>query len=77
MIETRITIFDVSIHDYGSTPVVHAWRDLLGIVVQPLDLHLVNMESISTRRLLTRSGDDGHAKAGAKTGGDLVLVRTQ
>ena len=29
------------------------------------------------RRLLTRSGDDGHAKAGAKTGGDLVIVRTQ
>ena len=29
------------------------------------------------RRLLTRSGHDGHAKAGAKTGGDLVLVRTQ
>ena len=40
--------------------------DLLGIVVQPL-----------SRRLLTRSGDDGHAKAGAKTGGDLVMVRTQ
>ena len=29
------------------------------------------------RRLLTRSGDDVHAKAGAKTGGDLVIVRTQ
>ena len=27
-------------------------------------------------RLLTRSGDDGHAKAGAKTGGNLVLERT-
>ena len=37
-----------------------------GLAVKPL-----------TRRLLTRSGDDGHAKAGAKTWGDLVLVRTQ
>ena len=27
------------------------------------------MELIVSRRLLTRSGDDGHAKAGAKTGG--------
>ena len=48
-----------------------------GIVVQLLDLHLVNVSSIPTQRLLTRSGDDGHAKAGAKTGGDLVIVRTQ
>ena len=28
------------------------------------------------QRLLTWIGEDGHAKAGAKTGGDLVLVRT-
>ena len=28
-----------------------------------------------TRRLLTRSGDDGHAKAGAKTGRDLSNKR--
>ena len=26
---------------------------------------------------MTRSGDDGHAKAGAKTGGDLAIERTQ
>ena len=26
---------------------------------------------------LTRSGDDGDAKAGAKTGDDVVLERTQ
>ena len=35
---------------------------------------------IAASDLLARvsgSGDDGHAKAGAKTGGDLVIVRTQ
>ena len=37
---------------------------------------VINMV-FGARRLLTRSGDDGHAKAGAKTGGDLVLVRTE
>ena len=36
----------------------------------------INVFSLA-RRLLSRSGDDGHARAGAKTGGDLVIVRAQ
>ena len=35
------------------------------------------VQELGARRLLTRSGNDGHAKAGAKTGGDLVIVKTQ
>ena len=38
---------------------------------------VVSDSYLGARRLLTRSGDDGHARAGAKTGGDLALVRTQ